>query len=236
MPHGCCVISSMRGSDVHCGLRIKGTGKATLPHCSRVSVYWFHNSSWTSFGKGEDFYEGKCYKSAVAKGHQTPCGMFMISPVHTSFKTEVLAIKLPTRKITYESNAELLTVKHPFENPSSSCSFSTPKLWRDREGEKIGCTLQSPVINNPGLKQSQSLCPVSEQKQLSLSKNVSLMMREPKKNQPFLKEREYVSFIMFVLPCPELKIRRNRCNMPGRSQRWKSSRVSVSYAAINYLP
>lgn len=129
------------------------------------------------------FYEGKCYKSAVTESHQTPCGMFMISPVCTSFKTEVLAIKLPTRKIIYESNAELLTAKHPSENPSSSCFFSTPKLWRDREGENEGCTLQSAVINIPGLKQSQTLCPVSEQKQLSLSKSICLMMREPKNKE-----------------------------------------------------
>lgn len=143
------------------------------------SIWWFCNSSWTSFGRGEDFYEGKCYKSAVTESHQTPCGVFMISPACTSSKGGVLAIKLPTRKITYESRTELFTAKHPFENPSSSCFYSTPKLWRDREGENEGCTLQSAVINIPGLKQSQTLCPVSEQKQLSLSKNICLMMRKP---------------------------------------------------------
>lgn len=41
---------------------------------------------------------------------------------------------------------------------------------------------------------------------------------------------------MFILPCPKLKIRRNQCNVPGRSQRWKSSRVNVSHAAINFSP
>lgn len=167
-----------------CALHATDQEKAKLPHWNRVSVYWFHNSSWTSFGKGEGFYEGKCHKSAVTKGHQTPCGMFMISPVCTSFKTEVLAIKLPTRKITYESNAELLAVKHPFENPSCSCSFSTPRLWRDREGESEGYMLQSPMINIPGLKQSQTSCPVSEQKQLSLRERVCLMMRETQKHKP----------------------------------------------------
>lgn len=159
----------------------------------------------------------------------------MISPVCTSFKTEVLAIKLPTRKITYESKAELFTVKHPFENPSSSCSFSTPKLWRDREGANEGCTLQSPVINIPGLKQRQTLCPVSEQKQLSLSKSLCLMMREQKKPKPFLNKRD-ICFKTLLSPCLELKIRMNWCNIPGRSQRWKSRRVSVSYTAINCSP
>lgn len=34
---GCCVISSVQGYDVHCMRQIKGTEKAKLPHCSRVS-------------------------------------------------------------------------------------------------------------------------------------------------------------------------------------------------------
>lgn len=106
------VIANVQGYGMHRVWQPKGAGKVELPRCSRVSVQWFHSSSWTSFGKGEDFYKGKYYKSAAAEGHQTPWGTFLISPACTSFKTEALAIKLPNRKITYESNTELLTVKH----------------------------------------------------------------------------------------------------------------------------